>query len=203
MSRSGPRYSLSQSRWVRGAVTERTRGLTSTSAKGVERWKRFLLRFGKTRPVHRFPGSFLGVSTFLRKSPQGQDKPEGYFAGGQSNGRSFSPVGQMFWRELSPMHGLNTSVPPMGHKAPKPPEGVSFGELASVRKTPRTSQQSAQNSSAEAWRLPDEKWVKEPPPTWACSQSVASGTAGRTEVRDPLCQDSRGTVTVAERDDTL
>ena len=51
------------------------------------------------------------------------------------------------------MHGLNTSVPPTGRGAPKPPEGVSFGELASVRKTPRTSQRSAQNSSAEAWEV--------------------------------------------------
>ena len=51
------------------------------------------------------------------------------------------------------MHGLNTSVPPLGRGAPKPPEGVSFGELVSVRRTPRTGQQSAQNSSAEAWEV--------------------------------------------------
>ena len=58
-----------------------------------------------------------------------------------------------------PVHGLNTSVTPMGRGAPKPPEGVSFGELASVRQTPRTGQQSAQNSSAweVAWQEVDQR----------------------------------------------
>ena len=51
--------------------------------------------------------------------------------------------------------------------------------------------------------MPGEKWVKEPPPACACSQSVAAGTAGRAEARDPLCPDSKGgTATAAVRDDT-
>ena len=47
----------------------------------------------------------------------------------------------------------------MGRGAPNPPEGVSFGELASVRQTPRTGQQSAQNSSAweVAWQEVDQR----------------------------------------------
>ena len=51
------------------------------------------------------------------------------------------------------MHGLNTSVPPLERAARKLPESVSFGEMASVRQTPRTGHQSAQNSSAEVWEV--------------------------------------------------
>ena len=61
--------------------------------------------------------------------------------------RSLSPVGLKFWSELRPCARAQT----LGEKCEAPkPRGVSFGELVLVRKTPRTSQPSAQDSSAKS-----------------------------------------------------
>ena len=94
-------------------------------------------------------------------------------------GEVFKSVGQKFRREPR----LCAQAQHLG--APNPLEGVSFGELASVRQTPRTSP--LRTLRRRLGRLSGEKWVKER----ACGQSVASSTAGRAEARDPLCQDSR------------
>ena len=81
----------------------------------------------------------------------------------------------------------------MERGAPKPPDGVSFDVLVLVRQTPRMEASSPlRTPRRRLGKLPGEKWVKEPPPAWACSQSAATSTAGRAEARDPLCQDSSG-----------